>query len=60
MPTKLREAGAQGKITPELIFEVTVFPWCNNDNAAVHVSTLSKQAKRIVEKAIPWVCGLNM
>jgi hypothetical protein len=59
LPTKLRHAGARGQITPELIFESTIFPWCNPTNPAVHVQELSPEARQIVLETVPWVVRNN-
>jgi len=59
VPTKLREAAAAGRVTPQLIYESVVFPWCHRFNKGVHTSTLSRQAQRVVSDAIPWVVRNN-
>ncbi len=59
IPKPLVEAGANGAVTPELIFKTTIFPWCNSENPAVHVSQLSAEARQIVEAAVPWVVKNN-
>ena len=56
---KLREAAIKGVVTSKLIFENTVFPWCHRWNKAVHKSTLSRRANRVVLEAIPWVVRNN-
>lgn len=60
-------AGRQSKITPELIFSSTIFPWCHKNNYAVHVTSITlplnskvdeavkKRAKAMLEEAVPWI-----
>jgi len=59
VPARLREAAARGRVTPQLIYESVVFPWCHRFNKAVHRDTLSRRAQRVVSDAIPWVVKNN-
>jgi hypothetical protein len=52
----LVEAGKRGAITPELIYQHTILPWCPRggvNTAAVHVSALPFAQQRIVNASIP-------
>lgn len=59
VPAKLREAAARGSVTPQLIYESVVFPWCHRWNKGVHRNSLSRRAQRVVLDATPWVVRNN-
>ena len=59
VPLRLRQAAAIGNVTAKLVYDSTVFPWCHRWNKVVHVSTLSKRARRVVLDSIPWVVRNN-
>lgn len=58
---KLIAAGALGTITPQLIFDTAVFPWCPSGDKyhARHVSTFSKETQRLVFEALPYAVRKN-
>lgn len=61
----LIEAGQKGAITPEMIFENSVIPWCAfprnpnktqcHDHLSVHTSTLTPELQLIVNTSMPRV-----
>jgi len=50
---ELVEAGKIGKITPELIFHVTIHPWCRAENPSKHISALPKEVQTIMWNSVP-------
>jgi hypothetical protein len=37
---EMLQAGREKKITPALIFNSTIFPWCHKNNYAIHVTAV--------------------
>jgi hypothetical protein len=52
------EAGKIGRITPQLIYEHTIQPWCPANNYAVHSSSFNSHTQMIINSSIPWIARL--
>ena len=52
-------AGATGSITPQMIYDATIKPWCSPDNPVTHVDELHKMSREAVMDAIPSVVRDN-
>ena len=47
------------KVNAALIYALAVHPWCNLDNPAAHLSTLSTDAQTVVAQSIPNTVKMN-
>jgi hypothetical protein len=47
------------KVNAALIYALAVHPWCNMDNPAAHLSTLSTDAQLVVAQSIPNTVKMN-
>ena len=52
-------AGTTGSITPQMIYDATIKPWCSPDNRVTHVDELHKLAREAVMDTIPAVVRNN-
>jgi hypothetical protein len=59
VPKSIRDAAIRKAVTPKMIYDNTIFPWCHGVNKAINVQTLSKRARKIVTNSIPWVVKNN-
>jgi hypothetical protein len=53
------EAGKTGTITPEMLFQSSIQPWCNPEHKVSHVDELHPSAKKAVMEAVPNVIRNN-
>ena len=55
----LLAAGKPGEITPQIIYDSTIFPWCNRKFRAAHVDELTGAARASLQSTQPWFLKHN-
>jgi hypothetical protein len=55
LPLAIINAGKIGKITPQLINEHTIQPWCTTKHYSIHVSNFNFNIQLIINSSIPWL-----